>query len=69
MMEDDSAENEWKKPRIEDSAQEDRQPDPDTIAEEQMDEDGVEADMGPMSSGMLLALLRRAIREEGVAKR
>lgn len=41
-------ENERKKPRMEDSAQEDRQPDPDTLAEEQMDEDGAESDMGPM---------------------
>lgn len=56
------AENETKKPRIEDSAEEDRQPD--TLDEEWMDEDGDETEPGPISQGVLLALLRRAIREK-----
>lgn len=34
-----------------------------------MDEDGADSEMGPLFPGMLLALLRRAIRKEGVAKK
>lgn len=61
------AENKTKKPRIEDSAEEDRQPD--TLDEAQMEEDGDETDSGPLSQGVLLALFRRAIREQGVARK
>lgn len=63
--EDAAPENESKKARLEDSSSpEDRQPD--TV--EQMDEAGTDAELGPLSSRMLLALFKRAIREERVAK-
>lgn len=61
-----SQENGSKNARLVDSLPEDRQPD--TV--EQMDEEeGADAEVGPLSTGVLLLLLRRAIREEGVAKR
>lgn len=70
MTGDGATENETKKPRIKDASEEDRQRDPDTVDEEPMEEeDGADSELGPMSPGMLLALLRRSIREKGVAKK
>lgn len=69
MTSSDDEEVEPNKARTDDVLEEGRQPD--TIDEEAMeaDDDAPEPELGLVSSGALLALIRRAIREEGAAKK
>lgn len=72
MKDGNDEECEAKKARTDDLVEDGRQPgtlDEAMEAEDAADDDAAAPKLGPVSSGTLLALLRQAIREEGVAKK